>query len=617
MKFKAGRSGKGFVQIKPQDKKAKSSMAKAAVKTQVAELPRPVVEAPLPERRVNLTSLTPISEAMGADKSPREILQLILKAAFSITRASSASLMLTHPDSNTLTVEVAEGFKGKRIYNTRLLIGQGVTGWVAETGVPLRIGNVRKDPRYVRVQQNLRSELAVPLKIGGSVIGVISVDSTRLNHFTAEDEALLSSLAAQSARVIQTTRLYEEARRRAEELELLSEVSRGFSSTLDLRSVLAQAVEQTARVCRADIVSVFLISENNDLLEMAACHGGSDQYRQQPGVPLKGSLLGRVMATGKPAIYPDVHAVNSGGDFYIDSMVQSLLAVPLMSKDKAVGILCVYASKDRTFDKDDERVLSSLARSAALAIENARAHRRMLAAEEGLRSAEKFSMLGELAAGLAHEIRNPLTSIKVLFGTLCRLQSFAPESQQDADMINKQIARLETIVEGFLSTARAQVAPMQQKIVDVNATVDESMLLLVSSANEGTRLTIDLSDKEILVRGDGTQISQVVYNLVLNAMQAVEKRGRINVRTGRIPAVNGQTPEVFLEVADDGPGLPENVQLKLFQPFVTTKKGGVGLGLSIVKRIVEAHGGRLEVESPRAGMGHGALFRAVLPEAVS
>ncbi len=590
-------------------------MAKAAAKAAVPFVSPIVVPGPVEARRVDVASLAPISEAMGADKSPKEVLQLILKAAFSITRASSASLMLVHEDSGTLTVEVAEGFKGKRIFNTRLTIGQGVTGWVAETGVPLRLGNVRKDPRYISVQQNLRSELAVPLKIGGRVIGVISVDSTRLNHFTSEDEALLSSLAAQSARVIQTTRLYEEARRRAEELELLSEVSRGLSSTLDLRGVLAEAVAQTARVCRAEIVSIFFVAEDCEHLEMAACHGGSDKYRLQPTISLNKSLLGRVIESGKAKIVCDVHSENEGGEFYVDPHVNSLLAVPLVSKDKALGILCVYGAKKRIFDSHDERLLSSLARSAALAIENARAHRRMLAAEEGLRSAEKFSMLGELAAGLAHEIRNPLTSIKVLFGTLYKSPRFPTDAQQDAEMINKQIARLETIVEGFLTQARAQVAPMQSKTVDLNATVDESMLLLASSANEGTRLMINVCDGELPVKGDATQLSQVVYNLVLNAIQAVDKRGRITVATTRIPKTDGKPAEVCLEVTDDGPGLPETVQLKLFQPFVTTKKSGVGLGLSIVKRIVEAHGGRLDVESPRKGMDHGALFRAVLPEA--
>ena len=570
------------------------------------------------QRHVDVSSLATVSEALGADKSPREILQLILKAAFSITRASSASLMLTDSESKTLRVEVAEGFKGKRIFKTRLAVGQGVTGWVAETGVALRLNNVRKDERYVRVQRDLRSELAVPMKIGGRVIGVISVDSTRLNHFTPEDEALLSSLAAQSARVIQTTRLYEETRRRADELELISEVSRGLSSSLDLRKVLAQAVEQTARVCRAAVVSVLLISDDGSHLDIAACHGGTDHYRQQPPMVLKNSVLGQVILEGKPRQFGDgdIQHCQGGSDIFADTAVTSLLAVPLISKDKPLGMLCVQRVKGKSFDVHDERLLESLGRSAALAIENARAHRRMLAAEESLRSSEKLSMLGELAAGLAHEIRNPLTTIKVLFGTLVKAERIAKSAQQDSEMITKQISRLETIVDGFLSTARAQVSPLQLSPVDLNATVDESMLLLASSASEGTRISIELCDGDLPVRGDATQLSQVVYNLVLNSIQAVDKRGRITVATGRLPGKEGQPAEVYLEVMDDGPGLAEKVMLKLFQPFITTKKTGVGLGLSIVKRIVESHGGRLDVESPRSDIKRGALFRATIPSSV-
>ncbi len=292
--------------------------------------------------------------------------------------------------------------------------------------------------------------------------------------------------------------------------------------------------------------------------------------------------------------------------------MQSLLAVPLVSKESPLGVLCVFGAAGKHLDDHDRRLLENLALSSGLAIENARVHRHMLEAEESLRRSEKHSMLGELAAGLAHEIRNPLTSIKMLFGTIHKTEKFSANAQQDAEMIVKQIARLESIVEGFLNTARAQVAPTEMKSVDFNATVDESLLLLAASASEGTRMMIDLCDGDLPVSGDGTQLSQVVYNLVLNAIQAVDKRGRVSVRTKLVP---GEAPSrtAILEVADDGPGLADKVLLKLFQPFVTTKKTGVGLGLSIVKRIVESHGGRLEVESPRKDIGRGALFRVSLP----
>src|SRR6185369_6167000 len=156
-------------------------------------------------------------------------------------------------------------------------------------------------------------------------------------------------------------------------------------------------------------------------------------------------------------------------------------------------------------------------------------------------------MLGELAAGLAHEIRNPLTSIKVLFGTMVKAKRIAADADGDSDMISKQIARLETIVEGFLKTSRAQVSPLQSKPLDFNATVDEAMLLLASSASEGTRLVVDLCAGDLQVNGDGTQLSQVVYNLALNAIQAVDKRGRISVITRRDVLPDGKSSEVVLE----------------------------------------------------------------------
>lgn len=571
----------------------------------------------------HVTSLTSLSEAMGGEKSPKEILQLILKSAFSITRATSASLMLLAAETDVLRVEVAEGFKNRSIFRTRLRVGQGVTGWVAETGVPLRVGNVTKDPRYVRVQRGLRSELAVPLKVAGRVLGVISVDSARLNHFSAEDEALLISLAALSARVIQTARLYEETRRRAAELGLLMEAGRVLAGSLDLHKVLDKLVELTARFWRAPIASVYLVSEDGKSLALASAHGGTEAYRRQPPLPILDSLLGRVLKNkNEAAVIHDLDKRLAGAPHPLvrPKEAHGLMAAPLAAKDRALGVLCVFGRRGHRFGMNEQRLLAGLASSAALAIENAHIYRKMLAAEASLRREEKSTLLVELASALAHEIRNPLTSIKILTEALVRSQALPVESRPDAQMIQKQVERLEQIVGGYLESARSHASRMEHKVLDLNGVVDESLLLLATTAGEGTRINCALSPEELRVTGDPTQLSQAVYNLVLNALQAVAQpkkpsgpsgRGRIEIKSGRLEGDAG----VFAEVADDGPGLSEEIRQHLFQPFVTSKEQGVGLGLSIVKRIVEAHGGRLEVESPRAGLDRGARFRIVLPEA--
>ena len=568
--------------------------------------------------RSQLPTLASISEAMGTDKSPKEILRLILQAANSITRASSASLMLLVPGTDVLRVEVAEGFKDKSIYKTRLRVGQGVTGWVAETGVPLRLGNVTKDERYIRVQKGLRSELAVPMKIGGHIIGVISVDSTRLNHFTPEDEELLIALAAHSSRVIQSTQLHEETRRRAAELELLIEAGRVLAGTLDLKEVLGKLVELTATYWQAPMASVYLVGTDDRTLTLAAVHGGTAAFREQPPFEPEGSLLGKVLS-GPDEVVAFESLSGSAHLALFPEDVGALFAAPLAVQKKRLGVLCVYGAHGRTFTSDEKRLLAGLARQASLAIENAHAYRGMQGAEEALRNAEKSNLLVEMASGLAHEIRNPLTSIKILVDSLARIPTGAVEAANDLAVVRKQIERLEQIVASYLESARAHASRMEHKLLDLNTVVEEALLLLATSGHEGLRMDCALHAQELRVDGDATQLSQAVYNLVLNAIQAVGQqprasgngRGRIDVRSG----TRDHSREVFLEVADDGPGLTERVKERLFQPFVTTKEQGVGLGLSIVKRIVEAHHGRLEVESPRKDQGKGARFVIALPAA--
>jgi signal transduction histidine kinase len=575
----------------------------------------------LPGRSVTVASLTPISEALGGDKSPQEVLQLILKSAHGITRASSASLMLLDRESGLLRVMAAEGFRDKSIFKTHLKVGQGVTGWVAETGVPLRLGNAARDRRYVRVQQSLRSELAVPLKSHGRVIGVISVDSTKLNHFSSEDEALLISLAAQSARVIETTRLLEESRRRAEEKGLLLEASRMLAGTLDFTQVLNRLTQMTAEFWRAPVAVVYLVSEDGKELSLAACHGGSESFKSMTTLPVEGTFMGRVLnaKTDAPVfrnlldeVRPEARAIMEANG------LKTAIAVPLAAQGRALGVLCVFAGAERSFENDDVHLLAGLARSAALAIENTHIHRKILALEETVHGAEKSALLVELAAGLAHEIRNPLTSIRLLFDSLVRspVAASVPGSDpaSDAQMIQKQLERLERLVESYLENARARASAMQTTRLDLNTVIEESLLLLTGSAPEGLRISCTLHDDELPVRGDSTQLSQVVYNLVLNAMQALGgetagagRRGRVEIRSG------SKDGRAWFEVSDDGPGLPDEVRARMFQPFLTTRKQGVGLGLSIVKRIVEAHGGALSVESPRAELGRGVRFLIDLP----
>lgn len=223
---------------------------------------------------------------------------------------------------------------------------------------------------------------------------------------------------------------------------------------------------------------------------------------------------------------------------------------------------------------------------------------------------EWLASLGVLAATVAHEIRNPLTAIKARLFTLKKAVADSAAKTQELNFISKEINRLEMIVREFLQFARP--AELQRVPVSPAELLREVADLL---SPELRRLSVHLRLAETTgtrLDGDPQQLKQVLINLVQNATKSIGKNGRITLRArdGRLTAAHNAPPAVVLEVEDSGKGIPAEVQKHLFDPFFTTEKGGVGLGLPIAARIVEKHGGLITFETQ---LNQGTTFRIVLP----
>lgn len=561
-----------------------------------------------------LDLLYQVSNVIHSTLDSQEALQLIVSEAVRLMRASSGSVVLINPTTSFLEIHASHNLPAAA-NKLKLRVGEGLTGWVARHGKAVRIGDVTKDVRYVAARGGVVSELAVPLEVEGEIRGVINVDSDRRDAFSQEDQELLQELAVQATKVIQNTWLYEQLRLKVRLFESLSSVSRTINSTLNLDEALRAITGEACELMRARMCSLMMVDETRAWLDLRASFGAGDAYVKKPRLSTEESLLGVVVRRKKP-----LQVGNVQGDTRYQNVelarqegLVSLLSVPLLFAGQSIGTLNVYTGRPYNFSNEEIRILSALAELSAIAIEKARLYERVVDVEEQLRQNEKLSALGLLAAEVAHEIRNPLTVMKLLYHSLdLRFDPGDPRTK-DAQIIEDKMEHLNKIVEQILAFARTtepQLAP-----VCLNELVDELGLLVRHKlSNQNIKLVRQLQENLPTVMGDAPQLEQAFLNLILNAAEAMPEGGTLTIRSREICVTPGETEQpthVTLEFKDTGKGMTEKMQKQAFTAVLaTTKAKGTGLGLAIVGRIIETHRGQIRIQSR---LGRGTTISIHLP----
>jgi len=547
-----------------------------------------------------------VSNVIHSTLDSQEALQLIVSEAVRVMRASSGSLALINPSNNLLEIHAAQNLSSVA-RKLKLRVGEGITGWVAQTGKTVRLGDVTQDKRYVSVRTGIRSELAVPLEVRGELRGVINVDSDRVDAFSAEDQELLQELAVQAAIVIHNTWLYEQLRLKLMLFESLSSVSRAISSTLNVDEALRTITREACDLMRARMCSLMLLDEEGEWLDLRASHGAGEAYINKPRLSVHESLIGVVVRRKKPLQVADVQTDTRYQNVELarrESLV-SLLSVPLIFAGQSIGALSVYTQRPYTFSNEEIRILTALAELSAIAIEKARLYERVVDVEEQLRQNEKLSALGLLAAEVAHEIRNPLTVMKLLYHSLNLSFAESDPRMKDARIIEAKIEHLNKIVDQILDFARTtepQFAP-----VNLNELVDEmSLLVRHKLANQNVKLVRRLAADLPQVSGDAPQLEQAFLNLILNAVEAMPQGGSLTITTRKLP-----TQQVEMVFKDTGAGMTKEQQQQAFRAKLTTTKAkGHGFGMAIVGRIIETHHGEIRAVSR---LGRGTSIHITLP----
>jgi signal transduction histidine kinase len=573
---------------------------------------------PAPIESRALPVLYRIAAAGARIDDPRAALQVILAELCAQFHATCGSIALVSPDTGHLEMEIQQGLPPDGA-NVALRLGQGITGWVALHGRAQLVTDVAADPRYISLRGDVRSEMAVPMDANGQILGVINLDSDRLGGFTSPDLALLERLTAEATIVVQRLWQLRRLQGKARQLETLITIGQSLVSKLEEQELFDTVTREARQILGARLCALYLHSVSTATIRLVSISpagppsgtvpaGGAALL---PGIDLSldHCLVASVIHARRQIEFQSVQSPEYADviDLPRDQRLDSLLAAPLLFEGEAIGVLGVFTDEPHRFDNDEKRLLGALASLGAVAIQNSRLYARVFQSEESLRKNERLTTLGLIAAEIAHEIRNPLTVIKLLYGYL-NLDFPAEDPRcKDTRVISEKLDQLEAIVTRVLNFAKAP-SSLHSRWSVAEIIEDTIVLIRLKLAQGKVHLHFHPPDSPLIVDGHKGQLQQVLLNLLLNAMQVMPDGGEITVRCSTEDRNGIQV--VLIDIADTGHGIPDAIRDRIFDSFLSGRPDGTGLGLAIVERILRSHHGGITVLDTS---DRGTTMRIILP----
>jgi len=525
--------------------------------------------------------------------------------------AASGSLSLLNPHTGYLEIAAQHGLPPDT-GNFALKLGQGVTGWATLHGKPLLVPDVTSDRRYIAARASVRCEMAAPLLYRGEAIGCINLDADRAHAFSDRDLSRLARFAREASRTLHRLWQLERLQRESAQLETLVELGHSLVTRLEESDLLTTLTRSGRGLFDARLCTLHACDPAQKMFELQAWSSelnfADSALRREP-FGAEHSMLATALRLNRVVEFQDLTGTAGHGaiDLPADPELCSMLAAPLLVDGAPAGVLAIYTNRPHRFSDAQKRLLAALASFAAVALHNARLYARVFQSEESLRKNQTLTTLGLLAAEIAHEIRNPLTVIKLLHGALGTDFAEDDPRRRDLQVITEKIEQLEGIVARVLSFARAP-ASLHSRWPLAAVLEDTLHLLRAKLSQSGVQLRYPPPAKQFVVEVNKGQLQQVFLNLALNSVHAMPHGGTLGVTCSEGTGPAG--PVVHIDFSDTGYGIPEEIRPRIFESFLSGRSDGTGLGLGIAQRIVKDHHGELSLVSTSPA---GTTMRVTLP----
>ena len=475
----------------------------------------------------------------------------------------------------------------------------------------------------------MRTNLAVPLLKEDELIGAIAIHRHEVRPFTENQIRLVETFAAQAVIAIENVRLFNELEARTRELaqsvgelRALGEVGQAVSSTLDLQTVLSTIVRHAVQLSRTDGGVVYEYDEAAEEFHLRASHLMEaeviEALQATPVRPGQGAT-GRAATMREPVQLPDILNEQEFSGTKVRPLVarlgyRSVLAVPLLREGRIMGALTVWRKQAGSFSPEVVQLLQTFATQSALAIQNARLFREIEDKSRQIEAANRHK--SEFLANMSHELRTPLNAI-IGFSEVLGERMFGELNEKQAEYTDDILSsgrHLLSLINEILDLSKVEAGRMELELAtfDLPLAIDNARTFVRERATKhGINLDVTVDERLGDFVGDERKIKQILLNLLSNAVKFTPEGGRIGIKARQADG------SVEISVSDTGIGIAPEDQPKIFEEFrqvgsdYAHKTEGTGLGLTLAKKFVELHGGKIWVESE---VGKGSTFSFTLPE---